>query len=455
VGAVCDALKAASTDVWHWFFPRKIDPPDCLLDLLRFIYPTVDWSRVSFFDGWPHVLGFSPNAAITLPATYSLSRIHVHFKPGRWNPCTCPGVGLIVHEGFHVLQIQDAVGGWGPGFARPFIAQYLACWAANGFSYDGHPMEEAAYAVAGRNTSLFESCCTPGRLPCDCAADPPSPNPAGLGQFQASCGHVVQQTSGINFWTDMAACTPGLMALRRAARWLFENTCRSSDRDTVTVAAPTGPGSGPTDPGREETVLPPERTEGRGISIPVSWVACFFGLIGAGILYLLFGLYYAVWTVLWSAITVVLWVVKIVVEVIGAIVAGLMWVITGIACAVEWIWERLKDLWRWFKGALGKACTWARDLEQTCTRWEEERTQKCTQTKEERTQKCTQTKEERTRNCCTWWPCSWGCKAWVWVTNVVCVAWTWVTNVVCVAWTWVVTRTCKAFTWVVKGATCW
>jgi hypothetical protein len=466
----CDKLKEASTKVWRYFFPKKIDPPECVLELLRYIYPTVNWDRVFFYDGWPHLIGLSPNAAITLPDTYSPHRINIYFKPGRWDPCTCRGLGLIVHEGFHVLQITDVIGGIGPGFARPFIIQYLSCWAGHGFTYDDHPLEQTAYLVAGRSTSLYETCCDSPRLPCDCSTDPPTLNQAGLQAFKDHCSNVVQQDSGINFWRDMADCTPGLKAIFDAARRLFDRTCRT--RIEVSVPIPTGPGSGPTDP--EAPVPPrthlPERTSGPPIQVPVQWIACLLGLVGAGLLYLIGALYYLLWMLVWTIVAIVLWLVKIIVEIIGTIVAGIMWAVTGIVCAAEWLWGK-------FKALLGKICTWSEELEKKCTDWEEkqeqkctqtkeEKEKKCTQTKEEKEKKCTQTKEEKTKNCCTWWPCSWACKswhwvvnvvcvAWTWVTHVVCVAWTWITHVVCVAWTWVVSKTCKTFTWVVKGLTCW
>jgi hypothetical protein len=474
MGGLCERLKNASTRVWRYLFPKRIDPPECVLELLRFIYPTVDWSRVSFYEGWPHLIGLSPNAAITLPDTYTPHRINVYFRPGRWDPCSCAGLGLIVHEGFHVLQISDMLGGMGAGFARPFIVQYLACWAGNGFDYDGHPMEDAAYQVAGRSTSLYESCCNGSRRACNCDTELPSVDEAGLAAFKANCANVVQQSSGFNFWRDMAECTPGLMALHRAAQWLLDKTCRADIPGTIPL--PTRPGSGPTDPSKEPPPMEPptrgpEEEEKRNVvHVPVRWIACLFGLAGAGVLYLLFGIYYALWMLVWSIVTIALWLVKIIAEIIGTIAAGIIWVITGIVCGIQWLWERFKEL-------LGRICRWGERLERQCTEWQEtrerkcteekeERERKCTQAKEERERKCSETKEERTKNCCTWWPCSWACKAWTWVVNVVCVAWTWVvnvicvawawvTNVVCVAWTWVVSRTCKAFTWVVKGITCW
>lgn len=58
---------------------------------------------------------------------------------------------------------------------------------------------------------------------------------------------------------------------------------------------------------------------------------------------------------------------------------------------------------------------------------------------------CKETRDKGYRDCCNWWPCSWVCDAWVWISNVVCVAWTWVSNIVCVVWTWVSTFFCIAW----------
>src|SRR6266487_2111882 len=39
---------------------------------------------------------------------------------------------------------------------------------------------------------------------------------------------------------------------------------------------------------------------------------------------------------------------------------------------------------------------------------------------------------EGSNHCCTWWPCSWGCKAFYWVAHWVCVFFVWVANLVCI-----------------------
>ena len=77
-----------------------------------------------------------------------------------------------------------------------------------------------------------------------------------------------------------------------------------------------------------------------------------------------------------------------------------------------------------------------------CIKWGEERHQECTETEDRGYNECTRSRDEGYRDCCDWWPCSWFCDAWVWISNVVCIAWTWISKVVCVAWTWITTTFC-------------
>jgi hypothetical protein len=342
MGTLCDVMKGASTRVWRRFFPKRIEPDGCVLDLLGLVYPTVDWGRVRFHDGWPHLIGLSPNAAITLPDTYTPHRVRVYLKPGRWNPCSRSGLGLIVHEGFHVLQIRDVLGGLGLGFARPFIVQYLASWAAIGFRYDGHPMEDAAYAVAGRSTSIFEGCCGPTRRPCDCSSLPPTVDETGLRNLGTDRAQVVQRSSGIDFWRDMMHGTPGLRWLHRTAKRSAHRSSRSRHGDEARVPTPAAPAARAAEPDPSAPRVPRggNSTRSRRI-LPARWIADVGGLVVAGLLYLAVGLSYLLWTILWSLVTLVLWLLRILVELVGIVVSGIMWAVTGIVCTVGWTWARL------------------------------------------------------------------------------------------------------------------
>lgn len=103
---------------------------------------------------------------------------------------------------------------------------------------------------------------------------------------------------------------------------------------------------------------------------------------------------------------------------------------------------------RCFVGRVDR-CTQERDAgHDRCTAERDAGYNQCTEERDFGYNRCTQSRDDGYRDCCTWWPCSWGCKAWVWVSNIVCVAWTWVSNIVCVAWTWVSNIICVAWTWV-------
>jgi hypothetical protein len=78
----------------------------------------------------------------------------------------------------------------------------------------------------------------------------------------------------------------------------------------------------------------------------------------------------------------------------------------------------------------------------TCIEWGNERHQECSATEDRGYNECAASEDRGYRDCCDWAPCSWFCRAWVWISNVVCVAWTWISNVVCVAWTWITTVIC-------------
>lgn len=82
----------ATWGLWHKFFPEKIDVAPCVAELLRFVYPTVGWSRVTFHEGWPHLLKTKGEGAITLPSNFSFGGMRIYFEPGKWNPCNCNGL---------------------------------------------------------------------------------------------------------------------------------------------------------------------------------------------------------------------------------------------------------------------------------------------------------------------------------------------------------------------------
>jgi hypothetical protein len=469
--------------LWRWFFPAQRDIEDCLKPWLEHVFPDLDLGRVRFYEGLPVFIKPRDPAAITLPSIWGTRRINVYYRDGH-DPCSCAGLKLIAHEMVHVRQYLDYAGGYGLGFVRAFLFPYLLCALRHG--YRDSPLEEEAYDFDDE----IGTCCEQGREPCDCSSSQATKDTAGLASWKSNCGHIVMESTSVTFWRHMWSCVPGLRAwwdratrVWRYCREFLQRRLRDATSGAETIT------DRPTKDGVTESA-------GRLFwRIFAAWAQSVFVCIGTSLLAILMwfaGIVY--WIVAMALLLVVvlgiaiLWaafkIVWVVATGIWAVVAGFLclldaiwWAIKKIWSGLVWLWRRLKDLWSWFKGVLSDACEWGRRLERSCEEWEverrkkcaeekEEREKKCAQEKEEREKKCAEEREERRKNCCTWRPCSWACRswtwitnvvcvAWKWVTNVVCVAWTWVTNVVCVAWTWIVTRTCKAFTWTVKRATCW
>lgn len=87
-----------------------------------------------------------------------------------------------------------------------------------------------------------------------------------------------------------------------------------------------------------------------------------------------------------------------------------------------------------------------------CARTREDKVRRCTEERDEGYNRCAEQRDQGYRRCCDWAPCSWFCRAWVWVSNIVCVVWEWVSNIVCVAWEWVKNIVCVAWRVVVAAA---
>lgn len=179
-----ERLQAVAGRLWSWLFPPEVELPEEARRALLELYPTLDLSRVRFHLGLPH---FLRNVAdgITLPDVLSLRRCRIYIRPRSWRPAAPGGLGLIAHEAYHALQMQEA--GPGLGLVRPFIVLYLACAAGNGFRYSGHPLEDDAYGVAGRSYCPFEEACAASR--------PLAP--------------IAVRSSGLDFWRRLKVSAPG------------------------------------------------------------------------------------------------------------------------------------------------------------------------------------------------------------------------------------------------------
>lgn len=191
----------------RWLFPPEVELPEPARRVLQAVYPTLDLRGLRFHLGIPHVFNVFAIQGITLPGRVSPRRTRIYIDPRYWHPGSVDGLGLLLHEAYHALQLQEA--GPGIGLLRPFLVLYLACAAGNRFRYAGHPMEDDAYGLAGDPESRFESMFHGRKIAaeeCDCLATP---------------------ASGLQFWERLLGSAPGSRRLPRlllvpwAALWLL------------------------------------------------------------------------------------------------------------------------------------------------------------------------------------------------------------------------------------------
>jgi hypothetical protein len=172
----------------------RVHPPACLLEVFDdYLFPTIDFSQVSFYTGMPFLLGdLGSQDGLTLPAPGFTSQIHVYLRESAYNPCGFDRAAfesflLIAHELVHVLQIQQSfLGGWIPGWS---VGKYVGCWLGwlgNGTGCD-NSLEREAYEWANgcpptQSGGVLRSCLTNSlglpnqptlnQSPCDCSDAP-------------------------------------------------------------------------------------------------------------------------------------------------------------------------------------------------------------------------------------------------------------------------------------------
>ncbi len=194
--SLSNKLKEIFSNFYHWFKPKEIEKPECVLQLLKTIYPKVNWNNVHFHNRLPWFIPSSQAVAITLPGIYSFNQIHIYFN-NNFDPCNWKGLGTIVHEGFHVLQYRDT-GIFGVGFIRLFMVEYLGGWAM--FGYKNCQIEVEAYK---HEEHFNESYNTLNKKICDCSTKPPTFNQTALNQLIASYPNLVKNSSGFYYNFDI------------------------------------------------------------------------------------------------------------------------------------------------------------------------------------------------------------------------------------------------------------
>jgi hypothetical protein len=125
------------------FFLRKHTLRPSTLQLLKDVFPTVDWTRVDFYEGLPW---FTPIiapyvTAQALPQFYSFGRFRIYHSKFDESRAQC--LADIIHEGMHVFQAMHFLKGYGFGVLRGFSVHYTGMFVDHG--YRNNPLEVRAY----------------------------------------------------------------------------------------------------------------------------------------------------------------------------------------------------------------------------------------------------------------------------------------------------------------------
>ena len=136
-------VKKNITSIASNFFLKKVTPLPSTIQLLKDLYPTVDWSRVDFYEGLPWYTPYLASYvnAQALPQFYSFNRFSIYLRKFDESRIQC--VSDIVHEAFHVMQGMRFWNGYGIGMLRGFTVYYGAVFTKYG--YRNNPFEITAY----------------------------------------------------------------------------------------------------------------------------------------------------------------------------------------------------------------------------------------------------------------------------------------------------------------------
>ncbi len=147
--------------------PAGADLPDCARELLKALYPTVRWERVTFHPTLPGYLLKFTNVAVTLPDPLSLAHVRIFIAKQKWpsGGMSRELLGILVHESYHVLQYQQRLRGIGLGPLRPFAMKYLMAAVTEGGGR-GNRYEKPAYEQEAAFLKVYDVIpvkpCAPG-----------------------------------------------------------------------------------------------------------------------------------------------------------------------------------------------------------------------------------------------------------------------------------------------------
>jgi hypothetical protein len=146
---------------------RTLNPTT--FDLLKSLYPKINWNRVNFYEGLPWFTPFAAPyvTAQALPHFYSTGRFCIYLKKFDERRVQC--LSDLVHEAFHVMQAMKFAKGYGIGFLRGWTIRYLAYFFKIG--YRQNPFEIPAY---DHEFKFLEICASHGLHGIQPEADQPS-----------------------------------------------------------------------------------------------------------------------------------------------------------------------------------------------------------------------------------------------------------------------------------------
>ena len=164
--------------------PQEFFLPQCASEVYRFLFPTLDWSRIHFFQGIPFPL-HTGQSGITIASIGFSGKINIYLEEGVYYPCGPDGVKahesflIVAHELVHALQIQQSLGeGYIPG---SWVTKYVTCFLTSLSADCSNEIEQEAYEYANGCPRTYGGtlrlCTDSAGLhdvgPCDCSGIPP------------------------------------------------------------------------------------------------------------------------------------------------------------------------------------------------------------------------------------------------------------------------------------------
>ena len=161
--------------------PTPIALPSCLMDCCKVLFPKLDFSRITFYEGLPPGAGGADG--FTMSAGGPGPDINIYLKA--YSPCSKETFLVIAHELVHAVQIQGMTGGGHiPGsWAAYYMSHYLGCVGRgadcdNALEKEGYDFSNGGCDGNGKLRTFIETQLL-GAVPCECKLPWPTPNTIG------------------------------------------------------------------------------------------------------------------------------------------------------------------------------------------------------------------------------------------------------------------------------------